>query len=62
MKFRTRAGMGRCQGGFCGPRVIAILSRELQIPPEAVTKKGPGSYMVTALRDDHSVKGEAEHV
>ncbi len=62
VKFRTRAGMGRCQGGFCGPRVIAILSRELQIPPEAVTKKGPGSYMVTALRDDHSVKGEAEHV
>ncbi len=38
VKRRTRAGMGRCQGGFCGPRVTAILSRELSIPITAVRK------------------------
>ena len=29
VKRRTRAGMGRCQGGFCSPRVVEILAREL---------------------------------
>jgi glycerol-3-phosphate dehydrogenase len=43
VKFRTRAGMGRCQGGFCGPRVLKILSRELGIPVTEVTRKGKGS-------------------
>lgn len=38
IKRRTRAGMGRCQGGFCGPRVAAILARELGIPLEKITK------------------------
>jgi glycerol-3-phosphate dehydrogenase len=32
--------MGRCQGGFCGPRVVEILSRELNIPMTEITKKG----------------------
>ncbi len=45
VKRRTRAGMGRCQGGFCGPRVAAILARELAIPLEDVTKKGNGSHL-----------------
>ncbi len=45
VKRRTRAGMGRCQGGFCGPRVIEILSRELGIPVPEVRKDGAGSYM-----------------
>jgi len=40
IKFRTRAGMGRCQSGFCLPRVINILSRELGISPKEVAKKG----------------------
>jgi len=39
VKFRCRPGMGRCQGGFCGPRVTKILARELGIPEEEVTKK-----------------------
>ena len=43
VKRRTRAGMGRCQGGFCTPRLVAILARELGIPAEEVTKKGKGS-------------------
>ena len=45
VKRRTRAGMGRCQGGFCSPRVIEILSQELGIPPEAVTKCGGNSRL-----------------
>jgi glycerol-3-phosphate dehydrogenase len=46
IKFRTRAGMGRCQSNFCGPEVAAILARELHQPFEKVTKKGPGSVYV----------------
>lgn len=46
VKFRTRAGMGRCQGGFCGPRVVAIIARELGIPAEEVTKKGGASHVL----------------
>lgn len=45
VKRRTRAGMGRCQGGFCGPRVTAILARELKIPLTAVRKDAPESYL-----------------
>jgi glycerol-3-phosphate dehydrogenase len=40
VKFRCRPGMGRCQGGFCGPRVTKILARELGVPETEVTKKG----------------------
>ncbi len=43
VKRRTRAGMGRCQSGFCGPRVMEILARELGVPMEAVTKCGGAS-------------------
>jgi glycerol-3-phosphate dehydrogenase len=43
IKRRTRAGMGRCQGGFCGSRVASILARERGIPLETITKKGTGS-------------------
>ncbi|MHB8105877.1 MAG: FAD-dependent oxidoreductase [Candidatus Cryosericum sp.] len=46
LKFRTRAGMGRCQGGFCGPRVLEILCRELDLDPLSVTKCGPGSEIL----------------
>ena len=46
VKFRCRPGMGRCQGGFCGPRVTEILARELNIPVEQVTKKGGKSQQV----------------
>lgn len=45
VKRRTRAGMGRCQGGFCGPRVTQILARELGIPVEKVLKERPGSEL-----------------
>lgn len=43
IKRRTRAQMGRCQGGFCMPYLAEILARELDIPYETVTKSGKGS-------------------
>lgn len=46
VQFRTRAGMGRCQKGFCGPRVVEILSRELGIPKTEVVLKGRGSEIL----------------
>ncbi len=46
VKFRTRAGMGRCQGGFCTWRVMHLLSSELDIPMSAVTKRGGNSWFV----------------
>ncbi|MCR5686724.1 MAG: FAD-dependent oxidoreductase [Lachnospiraceae bacterium] len=47
VKRRTGANMGRCQGGFCYPKVMEILSRELNIPIEKITKKGRGSDILT---------------
>lgn len=52
VKRRTRAGMGRCQGGFCSPRVMDILSRELGLPLEAITKSGGNSKIVTGRTKD----------
>lgn len=45
VKRRTRAQMGRCQGGFCGPLIAQLLARELEIPFTQVTKFGGGSYI-----------------
>ncbi len=44
VKRRARPGAGRCQGGFCGPRVVALLARELGLDPSEVLREGPGSY------------------
>jgi glycerol-3-phosphate dehydrogenase len=46
VKHITRAGMGRCQGGFCGIPVINYLSRSQGIDPGRVTKKGIGSHQI----------------
>ncbi len=46
VKFRTRAGMGRCQGGFCTPRVVKILARERGLSEGEITKKGSGSRLL----------------
>jgi hypothetical protein len=46
VKRRTRAGMGRCQAGFCSPRVMEILVRELGLPMEKITKSGGNSRIV----------------
>lgn len=47
VKRRCRPGMGRCQGGFCGPRVQEILSRELNKPLESIVQEKEGSYIIT---------------
>lgn len=47
IKRRAGAGMGRCQGGFCGPRVVDILSRELGISPLDIRQDGDGTYILT---------------
>lgn len=49
VKRRTRAGMGRCQGGFCQPQVAEILARELNRPLEEITKNGQGSEIVVGV-------------
>lgn len=46
IKRRVRQGMGRCQAGFCTPRTMEILSRELGISMEEVCKNVPGSEML----------------
>lgn len=46
IKYRARCGMGRCQGGFCTPKVLKILKEELNLPLKKITKKGGGSYLV----------------
>lgn len=46
IKFYTRAGMGRCQGGFCSYRVMKIIARETGMPIEEITKRGGGSRLL----------------
>ena len=52
VKRRTRAGMGRCQGGFCSPRVMEILSRELGVPVSEITKSGSASRLIVGKNKD----------
>lgn len=51
IKRRCGAGLGRCQGGFCGPRVVEILSRELAVGREDIEKDRTGSYIVRRRED-----------
>ena len=48
IKRRVRQGMGRCQAGFCTPGAMEILSEELGIPMEKITKNRPGSEILLA--------------
>ena len=57
VKRRTNAGMGRCQGGFCGPKVLEILTRELGYAPTEVLQDQPGSYIVASVKGDDSHDG-----
>ncbi len=58
VKRRVRAGMGRCQGGFCSPRVLEILAEELDMSPLAVTKCGGDSRLLVGSLQD-ARKGDA---
>lgn len=46
VKRRTTSQMGRCQGGFCMPKITEILARELNVPLEAIVKNGKSSQIV----------------
>ncbi len=59
VKRRTRAGMGRCQGGFCSPRVLEILSEELGIDPTEVTKCGGDSRLLVGTIAEAARKEDA---
>ena len=52
LKKRLRAGMGRCQGGFCSPRVAALIAEETSCTLDKVTKSGGGSWLVTKRNTD----------
>jgi glycerol-3-phosphate dehydrogenase len=54
VKFYTRAGMGRCQGGFCTYRILSILARETGWPIGEITKRGPGSPVVLGRIGDEA--------
>ena len=47
IKRRTRAGMGRCQSGFCSPKVVEILAKELGVDAGEITKMGGKSSFIT---------------
>lgn len=57
IKRRTRAGMGRCQAGFCSPKVLEILAQELGVDKSAVRKAGTGSELLTGYTKDFIEKG-----
>lgn len=52
VKRRTRAGMGRCQAGFCSPKVMEILARELKTDLMHITKCGGDSFILQGVSKD----------
>ena len=57
VKRRAGAGLGRCQGGFCGPRVVELLCRELGLSPGEMLQDKAGSWMLA-----QETKGGGWHV
>ncbi|MDR0759332.1 MAG: FAD-dependent oxidoreductase [Treponema sp.] len=60
VKRRTRAGMGRCQGGFCQPRVVELLARKLGTDLTGVTLRGAGTNILAADTRPGAVKEAGE--
>ena len=54
LKWRTRAMMGRCHGGFCSPEIARIVARETGVAPDVLDKRLPGSPVVAASRPDYA--------
>lgn len=52
VKRRTRAGMGRCQAGFCSPKTLEIIERELKLASEMITKCGGSSSFITGTNKE----------
>ena len=57
VKYRTRAMMGRCQGGYCQMRITRMLEEERGLAPQEITYAREGSQMLYGL-----VREEAHHV
>ena len=60
VKRRTRAGMGRCQGGFCSPRVAQIIAEEKGIPLPEITKDGGASRILSGSLESF-LKGDTSN-
>jgi glycerol-3-phosphate dehydrogenase len=58
IKFRTRAGMGRCQGGFCTSRCMRLLAERGGVPIHEITKRGGGSWLVAEMINDQHPRAE----
>lgn len=59
IKRRTRATMGRCQGGFCSPKILAILARELNKDVTEITQKGHDSAIIMKKAREVVLGGES---
>jgi glycerol-3-phosphate dehydrogenase len=58
IKFRSRAGMGRCQGGFCTTRCMDILAQRLGVPFDQITKRGGNSWIVLNMANKQHPKSD----
>jgi glycerol-3-phosphate dehydrogenase len=58
VKLWVRPTMGRCQGGFCAPRIVEILARELGVSPLEITRHGNDSYMLAGATKAPLLRGE----
>jgi glycerol-3-phosphate dehydrogenase len=56
IKYRTRAMMGRCQGGYCQTRIMEILRESFKLSPQEITLKGNNSYLLTGYRSNEENK------
>jgi glycerol-3-phosphate dehydrogenase len=61
IKYRTRAGMGRCQGGFCTCRIMDIIHRETGMPKEEITTRGYDSNIVVGKIKQFSAQGVSDN-
>jgi glycerol-3-phosphate dehydrogenase len=59
IKYRSRATMGRCQGGFCGPRIVDLLLENGK-SPESLTLNGGGSWLFIGTAEDLRAERKAE--
>ncbi len=61
IKFYTRSGMGRCQGGFCTYKILKIIARETGIPIEQITKRGGDSRLILDKLEAGAAPVEVPH-
>lgn len=54
VKRRVRAGMGRCQGGFCSPKVMEIIAREQAVPFSSISKSGQESELIVGCNKEEA--------